>query len=182
MNERAQDLPDIMREIMGFLQMKLREELAAQGHILTGRLSDSIDFQVSETSAGVVGLMMFEDYGVNIELGVSADKIPFTPGKRGKGGRSRYIEGLISFWKKRGLSGREAIGAAFATATKHKREGMPTRSSYAFSRTGKRTGFVREVLQRDMPTVAALIEKKYGAFIQLSFAESIANERLNVEL
>ena len=182
MNERAQDLPDIMREIMGFLQMKLREELAAQGHILTGRLSDSIDFQVSETPVGVVGTMMFEDYGINIELGVSADKIPFTPGRRGKGGRSRYIEGLISFWKKRGLSGREAISAAFATATKHKRERMPTRSSYAFSRTGKRTGFVREVLQRDMAVVSALIEKKYGAFIQLSFAESIANERLNVEL
>jgi hypothetical protein len=45
-----------------------------------------------------------------------------------------------------GASDKEALGIAFAIASKHKREGMPTRASARFSQTGKRTGFIEVAL------------------------------------
>jgi len=167
------NLKEVVTDIMSEFRTALRSELGRQGHVLTGKLSDSIDFEVSADGTSVVGRMYFEDYGIYVETGVTADRIPFG-GRSGKGGTSQYIQGLITFWEDRGLSGREAIGAAFATANKHAREGMPTRSSLRFSQTGERTGFVRTVLEEQSKPIADKLFEKYGDLFVLDIQSALS--------
>lgn len=166
---------------MRLLQADLKEELRRQGHRLTGRLEESVTYTVEVSPMVVVGKMFAEDYGIFIELGVQASRIPFSGTRKAGGdkGTSLYIQGLISFWEKRGLSGREAVSAAFATAYVHKREGMPSRGSYAFSSTGERTGFVRAAVNRNLEKIGQIIENKYGAIIELEIAQQF-EERIRI--
>jgi hypothetical protein len=165
-------LQDIGRELMLFQQGKLREKLRAQGHRLTGALEQSLQFVIKETGGGVLCTMYGADYSIFLEKGVAASNIPFTPGRRGNGGTSQYITGLIIFWQNRGLSGRDEIGAAFATATKHSREGMPTRASYRFSSDGTRLGFAATVLSETENEMTTIIETKYGYYLELTIGEA----------
>jgi hypothetical protein len=167
------DIVPILTDVMEMLQGELRKEIAAQGHVLTGRLSDSIEFEIDESAGQATGKMYAEEYGGILEVGVKAERIPYS-GRTGKGGTSLYIQGLINFWELRGLSGREAVGAAFATATVQKREGMPTRGSYQHSSTGERTGFIRTVIERNTDDIAKIIEERYGATLALNFVESFS--------
>jgi len=167
------NLREVVVDIMSEIRDSLRVELERQGHVLTGRLSESIEFDISADGFSIVGRMYFEDYGIFVETGVTADRIPYG-GRSGRGGKSKYIQGLITFWEGRGLSGREAIGAAFATANVHAREGMPSRSSYAFSQTGERTGFVRTVLERQSDDITDRIAEKYGDSLRLDFKSALS--------
>ena len=170
MAEFITDLLPIVRDVMAQLQKEFRGSLQDQGHYLTGKLSRSINYEI-ESGAGIVTAKMFiEDYGLSIEFGIPANKIPYGGGKGG--GTSKYIQGLIRFWELRGLSGRNAVGAAFATAKKQKREGMPTRGSSAFSSTGKRTGFIKAALDKEIPIIRKEIEQKFGAILELKFQDA----------
>jgi exonuclease V gamma subunit len=89
--------------------------------------------------------------------GVTAARIPYTPNS----GRppSKYISGLIDYVKRRmRKSDKEAKGIAFAIASKHKKEGMPTKASARYSSTGKRTGFIEQALDKSSPKFIELIE------------------------
>ena len=166
--------------VMLTLQKRLRDEVEAQGHRLTGRLIQSIQFDIKKTDSAIIGSMYFADYGVFIELGVPANRIPYTPGGPRRGGKSKYIQALISYFQLRGLSTREANRAAFATATKHSREGMPTRDSYRFSRTGQRTGFVQKVIETSLPELQQVLEREIGKVFQLQYAEFFKQEGFKV--
>lgn len=172
MTEFEQGIVSGLRAAMDRLQTDLRGELKAQGHSLTGRLSDSLEYDIKVEGDVILAVMECEDYGLAIEFGVPAEKIPYTPGGGG-GGTSKYIQGLIRFWNLRGVTGREGVRAAFATAAKHKREGMPTRSSHAFSTTGARTGFASTVLERDLELIGRILEEKTGAVLQISLAPEL---------
>jgi len=159
-----------MREAMAEYQKAFRESLEAQGHVLTGKLRDSINYEIEQTANAITATMFIEDYGLAVEFGVPAANIPYG-GNTGKGGTSKYIQGLIRFFELRGLSDREAKGAAFATANKHRKEGMPTRASSAFSQTGKRTEFIKEAIDKEGPRINAELERKFGVIIQMEFSE-----------
>lgn len=165
-------LQSLIVDIMLELQTALRDTLAAQGHVLTGNLSDSIMFEVSADGDEIVGQMYVADYGVFVNVGVTADRIPFG-GRSGKGGTSQYIQGLISFWEGRGLSGREAIGAAFATAHVHAREGMPSRGSYKYSSNGERLGFVQDAVESRIARIEKTLSEKFSATLEFEIADAV---------
>lgn len=122
-------------------------ELAAQGHKLTGALIDSVTYQVKQraTGATIEGLLL--DYGIPVNTGVPANRIPYSRSSRSGGGASAYIQGLQLFAQlKFRVSKKEALSIAFAIANKHKKEGMPTQRSKRFSKTGKRTGAIQDGL------------------------------------
>lgn len=125
----------------------LRSELKAQGHHNTGRLSNSIVFEIENELIDYVVTFFFEEYGFYIDKGVTADKIPYSGRGLGTGTKSKYIGGLIDYFKSKGLTEKEAKSAAFATANKHKKEGMPTKGSYAFSKNGRRLNFIDSAYQ-----------------------------------
>lgn len=164
-------LDEIINAVMLDLRGKLRASQDDQGHTLTGKLRDSIDYTTTKGNGTITAKMEMENYGVFVEFGVKANRIPFS-GRSGRGGKSQYIQGLISFFEKRGLSGREAVGAAFATAHVHAREGMPSRASARFSKTGERTGFIKTVLDNEVKSISDRIEKEFGIKIQFLFAET----------
>lgn len=120
-------------------------EWRKQGHELTGQAVRNISTVQVPFAGGIRIEGYVPDYMAYLNAGISKDRIPYTPNSGAP--RSKYIEGLKEYAKKRmGASDKEALGIAFAIASKHKREGMPTRASARFSQTGKRTGFIEVAL------------------------------------
>lgn len=126
---------------------EVQKELLDQGHVNTGKLRDSIRKEV-ERFPGLIRVTVFMlEYGFAIDKGIKPDRIPYS-GFSGSGGTSDYIQGLQDYFITKGLSTDNALSAAFATANKHKQEGMPTKASFRFSNNGKRTGFFSDPLQK----------------------------------
>ena len=129
----------------------------AQGHNLTGKAIQELETRIVMGSDIVIQGYVI-DYMANINSGVTAANIPYSPGSGARS--SKYIAGLIDYVKRRmGKSDREAQKIAFAIASRHKREGMPSKASARFSSTGKRTGFIEAALDGVEPELAQLIER-----------------------
>jgi hypothetical protein len=128
-----------------------------QGHNLTGNAIQQLETRIV-AGADIVIQGYVVDYMANLNAGVTAANIPYSPGSGARS--SKYIAGLIDYVKKRmGKSDREAKSIAFAIASRQKREGMPTKASARFSKSGQRTGFIEIALDDIEPKLAALIEQ-----------------------
>lgn len=151
--------PATLAQLTRVIVEAVAAEWKAQGHNLTGNAVDQIEVVVRDLVFGYTGLdVMVVDYMAINNQGVKAKKIPY---KRGSGAKeSEYIKGLIDYAKKRFVVGdKEAKQIAFAIATRHKREGMPTKASARFSSTGKRTGFFEVVIAGIEERLAKIIEE-----------------------
>lgn len=125
------------------IAFEIKDELKDQGHSNTGKLVNSVKPTVTVESESINLDITMLDYHTYLEHGVRASRIPFGGKKTGRG-KSKYIEGLIAYFKSKGRSLKQAKAAAFATAHKHKEEGMPTRGSKRFSNNGRRLNFITE--------------------------------------
>ena len=143
-------ITESLKDLANFMIEDLKKELQEQGHIMTGALRDSIELTQLRISQGSQeAFVSLQNYYEVLDKGIPASRIPFNPGSGRK--RSLYIEGLIKFWTiKRGLSNEEATRAAFATAHKHKKEGMPTQSSWKSSTNGRRLEFFTRTLNSNI--------------------------------
>lgn len=157
----AKTIKKVFEEANVVMQSAVIRELHDQGHRNTGALETSIQGEVTEANGVTTLTGTALAYAVILNKGVVPARIPF--GGVGKGVRafkgtegvkgarvvsrrtSQYIQGLIRFFKEKGLDDEEAKGAAFATARKHKKEGMPTAGSAKYSLTGQRLNFVGTV-------------------------------------
>ena len=152
-------------------------EWRAQGHELSGSAVKQMETLVKFEINTLVIEGLVPDYMAINNSGVTAAKIPYTPNS----GRppSKYISGLIDYVKRRmGKSDKEAKSIAFAIASKHKKEGMPTKGSVRFSTTGKRTGFIEQALDKNSPKFIELIENAITFSVEAtieSYYKSILN-------
>jgi hypothetical protein len=152
-------------------------EWRAQGHELSGSAVKQMETVIREEIATIVIEGYIPDYMAINNSGVTAARIPYTPNS----GRppSKYISGLIDYVKRRmGKSDKEAKGIAFAIASKHKKEGMPTKASVRYSSTGKRTGFIEQALEKSSPKFIELIENAITFSVEAtieSYYKSILN-------
>jgi hypothetical protein len=152
-------------------------EWRLQGHELTGSAVKQMETLVRMEINTLIIEGFVPDYMAINNSGVTAARIPYTPNS----GRppSKYISGLIDYVKKRmGKSDKEAKGIAFAIASKHKKEGMPTKTSARFSKTGKRTGFIEQALDKNSAKFIELIEVSVAATVEVlveSYYKSILN-------
>lgn len=150
-----------INEILEFVKQELIDEYEAQGHKLSGALADQMKIEITTLTDGVMGIIFINDYYKYLDKGVSANRIPYTQGSGKKS--SKFIEGLIRFFQIRlNLSQDQAKGAAFATAQKMKKEGMPTRGSYAFSKNGKRTDFFTGTILRSQAAILQGVNDLFG--------------------
>lgn len=137
----------LAKQIGAILVKALRRQYTLQGHRLTGELNASIESVVQLTVTGARIQILMNDYGIILNNGTPASRIPYNPQARSRAGRSKYIQGLEKFARLRlGLSGKEALSAAFAIAKKQSQQGMPTKGSFRFSKTGRRTGAIEAAL------------------------------------
>jgi hypothetical protein len=152
-------------------------EWRAQGHELSGSAVKQMETVVREEIATIVIEGYVPDYMAINNRGVPSNKIPYYPGSGRK--TSKYIDGLIDYVKRRmGKSDKEAKGIAFAIASKHKLEGMPTKASARYSSTGKRTGFIEQALDKSSPKFIELIENAITFSVETtieSYYKSILN-------
>lgn len=140
----------------------LKQELMQQGHYATGKLAETIRYEITAQDVeGFEAVILANDYWVFLENGVSASRIPYTVGGPRRGGTSKYISALLDWAKvvRPELDEKERKGFVFAVAAKHKKEGMPTRGSYAFSKNGRRKGFASEVANNTIDKIVAKIER-----------------------
>lgn len=165
-------LKETLGLVMSLLKLELQSKLEAQGHGIreTSKLINSIEFDIKSVSTVLSAGMYLEDYYVFVEKGVSASRIPFYPGSGKR--QSKYIRALISYWRfKRGLSDKAAFRAAFALANKHKKEGMPTRSSFSYSKDGTRLGFVDSTLKNYEQRAFELLQSSTLNKLELSLID-----------
>ena len=120
-NELLNNLADLLKE-------EMRQQLKIANHIMTGDLIESIESRILSTIEGRKIEIWLNSYGIALDQGVPPDRIPFTE-PSGRGGRSKYIEGLQRFAQlKLGVTdNRKSLGIAFAIARKHKKVGMPVK-------------------------------------------------------
>ena len=124
---------DLLQRLADVLIKEMQMQLKIANHIMTGALSDSIESRILSTIEGRKIEIWIEQYGIALDQGVTPDRIPFTE-PSGRGGRSKYIEGLQRFAQlKLGVSdNRESLSIAFAIARKHKKVGMPVKGPTRF--------------------------------------------------
>ncbi len=118
----------------------LKEEFIKQGHSLSQAWEDSVIAQ----DDGDEGVGIYATgYGMIVDAGIAPERIPFG-GEGTGGGTNAYILGLVRFWKLRkpGITDKQALRLAFATANVQKVEGMSTEASKSFSSTGQRQHFM----------------------------------------
>ncbi len=131
-------------------------EWKAQGHNLTGSAIKNMETVIRMETDKIIIDGFVPDYMAINNKGVLATKIPYYPGSGRK--ESEYIKGLMKYAKQRfGASDKEAKSIAFAIASKHKKEGMPTIKSQKHSKTGKRTGFIEQALDKKDAEMSHLI-------------------------
>lgn len=117
---------DLLQNLAALLVQEMRQQIKIANHIMTGSLADSVESMILNTITGSKIEIWLNDYGIALDQGVPPERIPFTD-PSGRGGRSKYIEGLQRFAQlKLGVTDqRESLSIAFAIAKKHKKVGMP---------------------------------------------------------
>lgn len=152
-------------------------EWKAQGHNLTGSAIKQMETMVKFQINTLIVEGLIPDYMAYNNSGVKAEKIPYYPGSGNK--TSKYIDGLMRYAKLRlGKSDKESKSIAFAIASKHKKEGMPTKASVKYSSTWKRTGFIETALDKNSQKFIELIENaiKFSVEVTIeSYYKSILN-------
>lgn len=162
---------ELMQNAVILLDGKLVDEVVAQGHHLTGAFEASLHGTVLNTGIRTEAIGEMFLYGVYLNLGVSAERIPYGGAPTGATA-SKYIEALKNYWILRGLSEKAALSAAFATAKKQKVEGMPTTGSYAFSSTGERKTFIQIVDEKVTPELNDLISNGLDLIVDELFHQT----------
>lgn len=161
-NELLNDLAELLKE-------EMRQQLKIANHIMTGDLVESIESRILSTIEGRKIEIWLNSYGIALDQGVPADKIPFTE-PSGRGGRSKYIEGLQRFAQlKLGVTdNRKSLGIAFAIARKHKKVGMPVKGP---------TQFIQKTLDATEDDIIRFAEDWAEAVFQAKIDSIIENIR-----
>ena len=142
----------------------VKQAFIIQGRSLTGALVNSIDYSVNATVNSAFIEFTLLDYGMILNYGVPADRIPYSPGSGAKS--SKYIDGLKLYAKLRfNANDKEAERIAFAIARKHKKFGMPL--------DGK-IGAVQNGLDDSKQEVEELINEALTQVINVLFLGSFA--------
>lgn len=127
-----------------FIIENLGTELIKQNHRATGKLIESLDYNVQYGGAFITLNITMNDYGrwVNTGRRAGAKKIP--------------VQVLVEWIKEKGIAtnNKKILGIAFAIQNKIHKEGSPTKNRV--SRFGKGVEFVDDTLIR----IEAEIEKR----------------------
>jgi hypothetical protein len=142
----------ILEKVRKDLKAALAAEWVLQGHRLTGEFEDEIEVITTEKESSLQIDVLMLKRGKALELGRHRTEISIT---------GAYIAGLIDYVRKRMeiTDSKKAKSVAFAIAKTHQKEGMPSKKSRRFSKTGKRTGFVNETIRKNSETFARLMKE-----------------------
>ncbi|WPV66288.1 hypothetical protein [Chitinophaga sp. LS1] len=147
----------------------IKAESRAQGHYLTGGMESSLSYVVGKFGSFRILSASAVEYTRFVNNGVAAGRVPYSPGAHTGAGTSKYIEGLRQFFILRGKSDKDALAFAFATANKHKQQGMPTTASNRFSSTGQRTGMIEAAMTKKEQELDAYMSVNFDRLVEQNF-------------
>lgn len=132
-----------------------RQVLRDQGHRASGQLERSFERQIRATAVQSTVEVLIEKYGLDIDRKRKPSEFPTT------GFAFRELIDELTEWLsyvKPNQNPRERQWAAGRIAGALAREGSPTRGSLRFSKTGNRTGWIKETAERSEEKIAHAIE------------------------
>ncbi len=129
-----------LKEVQVLIHNRIKQELILQGHVMTGKVYKDHSEEINVHGDEVHLLGSYPFYSKFLHTGVHSTKIPYDPEVRTGAKHSLYIEALIKYACFRGMTDPE--NAAFAIANKHSKEGMSTKASAKYSKTGIRSDFL----------------------------------------
>lgn len=167
-----------MKKVGDYIINKIRERSQAQGHTLTGAFEEGLSSEVRQEGGNTV-IVGIDGTGVGkfIDVYTPASKIKtmFSPGSGKK--HSNFIEGLERYAQLRfGLSGKEALGAAFAMAHTMRKEGKSTQNSKKHSKNGKRDEVITGVLRDEKENIKRMIFEELRTDLKIQFTNLIRKE------
>lgn len=125
-------LSEIYFQYQRFARSLITKEFVDQGHYLTGRSIDELSFEIEGDTLFITST----DYFVIVNDGIPASRITW----------SMYPK-LIEYFRLR--QNPEPEKAAQQTIAKWMKEGMPTEGSEVYSKTGKRTHFIEDAIDKN---------------------------------
>lgn len=160
---------ELLNDLAELLKDEMKQQIKIADHIMTGSLIESIEDRILTTIDGRKIEIWLNDYGIALDQGVPKENIPFTE-PSGRGGRSKYIEGLQRFAQlKLGVTDqRKSLGIAFAIARKHKYGtpgGMPTKGPTEFIQKTL-TATEEEIIKFAEDWAEAVFEAKIKSIIE----------------
>ena len=153
------------------IQARAKKVLIAQGHSITGSLYTDTLHEVYSSLDSHMLEGFYRHYGKYVHYGVKANRIPYRPGSGAK--HSLYIEALEQFAKAKGMD--NPLGAAFAIARTHKKYGMPSPGSKVYSKTGQRTGWMDEIIDKQF--ILQVLRENFFQLNMLAIRTMVDNER-----
>lgn len=129
-----------LNSIGQFIVSEMIAELSQQGHRATGKLIESLDYDITESKDVTMLDISFLDYGRYVETG------------RRAGARKVPIQALVDWVITKGIASgnTNVLRVAYAIQTKIFQEGIPTRGSLKFSLSGKRDKWFSEVVNVEL--------------------------------
>lgn len=169
------ELKEAITKACNFLAEEIKKELLAQGHNATGNLIDSIEVRIEQTEEGYKGQIWINDYAFILNDGVKAERVPYKPGSGAK--TSKYISALEKWVGviKPSLTDKERLSFAFAIAKTAKKEGHPTRGSYAYSSNGRRKSWAEYAIDKNQKKIEDLLE--LGNFMSILFDNFVTEQQ-----
>ncbi len=165
-------IEEVFRGGRRIIEDGIRNESRAQGHYLTGAMERSLAGVVGKFGPMTILVGTAVDYTRYVNNGVQPGRIPYGGGSGGGGGTSAYIEGLRQFFLLKGLSPKEALSAAFATAKTHIKEGMPSKGSSKYSSTGQRTGMIEEAISKRESVLDSYMINGFDEVVEFNFQQT----------
>lgn len=141
-----------------------REVLREQGHRASGRLERSFEARLRFQGTMMMAEILVEAYGVELNFKRPGFDFPSPD----MGGIFRdFVEDLVEWigYTDPGLPSQEKREKAHRVARALHREGSPTRGAKRFSKTGRRTGWIEEAMDKAEEDIARMIED--GPFMEV---------------
>ena len=148
----------ILERLTDHLAGQIGLELVAQGHNNTGTLIESVRVDLVESLTGIVIIASNLDYGQYVNDGRRPGTMP-------------PIEALEKWIEQRGIASeqKEVTSIAWAIAKAIKKQGSPTRGAYKYSKNGRRTDWIGQVLEANEKIIAEHIEEASIANVEVKF-------------
>ena len=139
-------------EILGaFIVDKLRKELTDQGHRNTGKLIDTLRYEVKKKGSIYDIIIYGQGYAKTVDQGLP-------PGVKVN------VYALAEWVEQKGIASgeKEIKSAAFAIREKIFQEGSPTKNAANFSSNGRRTDFIGAVIDANQKVIVAELFKVFS--------------------
>lgn len=154
-------------EILGaFLVDKLRKELLQQGHRNTGKLMDTMRYEIKNKGDTFEILIYAQGYAKIVDQG-------FGPGKYVS------VQALAEWVEQKGIASgeKEIKSAAFAIRQKIFQEGSPTKNAVNFSSNGRRTDFIGAVMDANQKVIVAELFKVFSKSVIFTLSNLVKKNK-----